>query len=698
MRRPFKAIVLKSFSTRLRPRPRAAGGLRRTEPTASSTPAKSRPRVRRHWRSRLPPLVLLAALGLACCASTSAGLRTRTTDAPGDIQGIEIEHSYTLEADGTWRRHLREQLRVVTEHGLDEIGDPRFVHHSGAERLEVMRAETTMRDGKVVAIKPNSVTETTPDALATAPAYADLRETVVTRVGLELGASTLLELERSGRGQAAPLWAEVPLHHWYPVDSLKIRIAVPADLPLRWACLGCEARPIEESAGDGAVLRFEFKDLPALNLDEAAHGPTAPPGQPRLVFSTAASWRSLVDDLATRFASASAPDEAVRQRALQLTERLATDAQRIEALHLFVARELATVHWPLDDFGWQPRSASAVLDSSYGHALDKAVLLAALLAAIDLPAMPALISRDALVAPGVPTLAPFDEVWLVLEHNGRPRWLDPTALHSGAALARREGRWVLPVQRSEAKPPRVLIARSPLVLGKPMPVKLGPTALAANRSALVAELTLAADGALTAELDLTLAGAYSPAKPAGKELDGAKLAKSAIGNLGLPEAYPLDCEGCASKVVQLARDSARFVASSKSQAAGAEQLVELHLPWTARSQLTGLDLHRSKRDLALELGWRGVEQSTVILHLPEGLELRSKLPAAELRNEVGSLVTTTTRSGDTLTLTRTLQLDRRVISPAQYPALRALAAELLRADHRALLFVEDDKKTAGKPE
>ncbi|MFH1808220.1 MAG: DUF3857 domain-containing protein [Pseudomonadota bacterium] len=637
--------------------------------------------------SRVLWLPLAGALILSCCASSSQRLRTRTTDEPGDAVAVEVVHHFSLEHDGTFRHRVLERTRLVTEHAIDELGDPRIAHRAGRETLQVVRAETSMRDGTIVAIQPNSITETVPDALGLAPAYTDLRETVVTLVGLETGCTTLLEHERAARGHKGPVWAEVPLATWYPTEKLSVQVAVPEDYPLRWSCLGCRVQPVEEKTAQGSSLRFDFTQVAPLNLDEVGREHLPVPGQPRLVFSTAASWRVLIDALRADLDRASTVDTTVQQRARDLTEHALRPQERALALQRFVASDLATVHWPQDALGWTPRSAAQVLDSSYGHALDKAVLLAALLLAVDIPATPVLISRDGLVDPKVPALAPFDELWLVVELDGQPLWLSPLQVHGTHGLAWIEGRWALPLLAGRPDKLPVLIARSPLALGQPLHLALGDEAVQQHQTQLSAAITLGDDGTMQLDVDQRLTGAYGASHEVNPDKGGQALAATLVQDLGLPKGVTAT-EGQPPRLVELSPAQTRVTATLAGQAAGVAAILELPLPRPARSQLAGLDLHRLHRDLPFELAHRGIERSVIEIQLPDGVELRSKLLEGELRNSVGSVITRHEHHKGRLVLTRELVLTQRLIAADKWPELRALAHELLRADAQTLLFVK----------
>ena len=619
-------------------------------------------------RRRLVLALACAALGCGCCGAGS-GARTRTTTSEQGVDAVvrHLEHHFMLSPDGTRAHRVHQVTHVVTDYAIDELGDPRLVHNAVGQRLSVLKAETRMRDGTVVAAKPNSVNETTPDVLATAPAYSDLRETVVSHVGMETGCVNELEYEVVGPTSPAPLWAEVPLNLAFPVERLVVRVTVPPTGRLVWACVGCQVRPVSASTPEGAETTFSWSRLPAYGLHESAPGSRPPiAGQPRLVLSTAPSWKALSDDLAARFAAASTPTAAVRAKADELLAGLATTEDRLARLQRFVASDLATVDWPLDQLGFSPAPAGIVLERSYGHTLDKAALLAALLQAAGIPARGALVSRDHLLAAEVPALAQLTEAWVIADAGGT-RWLSPAAVHRGDGRAHLEGRWVL---RLGAE--------------RPTPLDLGEAGGEANRSLVKAELALTAEGRVEGTLRVTATGTYDPFVDVEADKGGHALAVGLAGGLQAGD-WDTACDGCFADAVRLGPEASVFVLKGGIKAGDGDRVREVPLPWPPYSQLAGLALHHKNRSTIIQLRSRGVEESEVELTLPDGWDVASPLPAASLESPVGSVTVRSERKGPKLTITRKLRLAKRIIEPADYPHLRALAAALLRADARSVL-------------
>ena len=616
--------------------------------------------------------LLIAGLGASCAPSAAAqSLRTQSTQGGRDARGLLMEQTYTLSSDGSRAHRTHQRIEVISDFAIDKHGDPRVAYNAATQTLEVVRLRTTMRDGTEVDAKPNSINQTTPDAVALAPAYADMRETVLTHVGMEKGCTNDLEYVVAEQPSSRPLWGEVPLHTPFPIDKRTVRVTVPTSTPFHWACLGCDVEPTESSTPDGVERVFEWTSLTSVNLYEAGrHTHSALPGQRRLIFSTASDWPSVGRAINARLTAAAAVDDAIRERARTLIESQVTLEQKLLAIWRFVARDLGTIDWPLADFGHQPATAATVLQRSHGHSLDKAVLLKALLAAAEIESRFVLVSRDHLFSAKVPALGQMTEVWLIADLAGQSLWLSPTRLVAGDARAQLEGRYALDPSQ-----------------GAPFEIQAAHPQPETNQSVLVGKLSVKPCGKIKGELALTLTGTYNPFVEVDAKSHSGKLTGKLVSGLGTPEAWKTDCKDCDQRVNGLSPSSASFSVKGESQATRAGRVIEVHLPWAPRSQLAAADIHRSQRQTAMALRSRGLERTLLTITVPKSLELRSALPSGRVTTPIGEIVTSSEQTGTEIKIERSVRLTQRIIDPASYAHLKMLAAELLRADARSLLFI-----------
>lgn len=212
-----------------------------------------------------------------------------------------------------------------------------------------------------------------------------------------------------------------------PVRRARLELELPADVPVRWVARRLpDVTPAEQRIGDRRRLVFEARDLPAYQEVE----PGLPPEMartPYVGFSTGRSW----SDLAQRYSAI--VDRTLAGADLQpfLSTVRVPAASQLETIGLVLARVHQEVRYTgleLGAGGLLPRSPAETLRRKFGDCKDKAVLLAGLLRALDIPAYVALLyatEDDQDVEEALPGFGVFNHAIVVVP--GRPAiWIDPT--------------------------------------------------------------------------------------------------------------------------------------------------------------------------------------------------------------------------------------------------------------------------------
>jgi hypothetical protein len=332
-------------------------------------------------------------LSLLGCASPAAAQTTvtRITTVAADARVVERTIDIRIEADGRLTRVERRVVEFLTDFAQETYADPVVLFDRSRQRLTVQTARTTEPDGTTQDTPPIGINDLALPELAAAPAWAELRETVVTHVGIEPGARAELAwtVEDTAPPPGGIAGGEIGVRWAIPIDRFELRVTVPAGVELRHACVGCALTPTVAESDDTRTYVWQARDLAPLDLFEISDhvgGPGDGLQSERIVFSTAADWAAAVAPLRNAVEAAAVPTDAIRERAEALTKDAPTAAQRIEALQGFVADDLPTLRLPHGSPGRLPATASEVLQRSYGTPADKAVLLRALLAAVGIPA------------------------------------------------------------------------------------------------------------------------------------------------------------------------------------------------------------------------------------------------------------------------------------------------------------------------
>ena len=106
---------------------------------------------------------------------------------------VLFDGTYISDIDGMTAVHRQRLIKIYTEYAIDELGDPRLAYDSRRQELEIHAGRTYLPDGSTMDIPANGYNEVTPFGLDRSIEHLDIREMVVSHVGIVRGASILLD-------------------------------------------------------------------------------------------------------------------------------------------------------------------------------------------------------------------------------------------------------------------------------------------------------------------------------------------------------------------------------------------------------------------------------------------------------------------------------------------------------------------------
>jgi hypothetical protein len=559
----------------------------------------------------------------------------------------------TLDADGKVETHVEESWKMLSANlTRNDYFDPRIDYNAARSALRIDQARAYMADGTPVEAMENSFVPNTAGALQWAVPYAHLRQMTVAHVGVEHDATSVLaytvtDVQPSG----VPLWGVLDLQTVVPILDQWITIQVPEGTDLALAGVYCDVAPTTGTEGGVTSYEIHRTDVPAANVSEI---PDHHQGVQRLAYSTATDWTGVRAHLEPRIEAALVPSKAVQAKTDALVEGSTFPAEKMALIHGFVIDGVRTVHWPIAAFDHSVRSAHAVLDSSVGHPLDKAVLLGAMLRSAGLDAAVALASSDPTVA-DVASPSQLDQAWVRVNLGDKQVWLDPTTScdhHNRFDLA--------------GMPTLVLD-------GSGSGVQALPTLDAnLNRAAVRVEVDVKAgdDGVeISGTADLDLAMTYNPVVAYDRSKD--RQAGVAGGIAGAFGGASVDDVFVARQTCKLT--SLRTEFSGGAVEVGASGLAQLTLPRVPGAIGGGLQTFRNARTQALHLaGAPASERMDVTLAVPSGYEVAYQPGDEAIANSAGSFRRTVTSEDGELHVTTILVIEASDVTPAQWPDLRTL--------------------------
>lgn len=613
----------------------------------------------------------LAFLLFVPILAIAAGLPPQYANTPtakdypkADVLVLSESRAFTLAPDGRVTEKVRKVEKMLTYQGMDEAGDPHVAFNKESQELVVSLCRSYTPEGIVRDAKPNSFNEMTPFDLEKSPAYTSWREMVITKVGLDLNAVVELEYTITDKRPWRHYLEGVEvLQDGDPALVREVSVTVPAGTALKCKLFGWNAQP----AVSGSTTTVTLQNVPGLDPGQG-HGPSSE-FLPTFVFTTAPDWKSQADRLAAAVEKAEASTSpALDKKVEELVKGVEGAFDQILKVHDYVAEGINTVEWPMADFDYAPRAAAEIFDGGYGHALDKAVLLCAMLRKIGRDPKIAL-GRQAL--PGgldpaaVPCLAQMDGLLVRVEKGSGVLWLDPTAKLSDSSQKDFVGFKGLPLVAGMAE------------LHEMTPVEGASDFLWASLEAKAKE-----DLSLEGEATVTMAGHYSPYFAVQGCKDSQKKALEGFVGSVLPGASVSEFS-----VVRMEPGQAVFRVSFKVEApkAGAVKSLKTGLPDGSLLKKYNAS-YLAKRELPLVLPSAGEERLVLKVTLPEGMKPTYLPKDAKLENAAGSFSQTCAVKDGVLEVKCEAKVNGRVVSVQDYPGFRALYGLANDRPTRTILF------------
>ncbi len=582
-----------------------------------------------------------------------AGTPTAKEYPAADVLVLSQSRAFTLLPGGRVVESVKRVEKALTYQGMDEMGDPKIAFNKENQDLAIARCRTYTPDGRVVDAKANSFNEMTPFALEKAPAYTAWRQMVVTKVGLDVNAVVELEYTLTDKKPWRRFLEGVEvLRERDPALVQEVSVTVPEGMDLNWKLLNAEAKPEARTANGQTTITWTLRKVPAANFMGTARAEWS--FLPTLMFTTAPDWghqAAIVGGLVQKAMEISSP--ALDRKAGDLLAGIQDPFEKAVKLQNYVAEFINTVAWPLADFDFVPRSAAEVYDSGYGHGLDKAVLLCALLkkAGIDAAIAAVRMVPEGMEDPtAVPCLSQMTGTLVRAQMGKSVLWMDPDAPLSERSQRDFQGEKGLPLVKGSGE------------IHTMVPLE-APDALSVTLDAKVAQ-----DLSLEGKGTVSLSGAYSPFF----NLQGSKDAQKAF--LGSMVASVLPSAALSDfSVVRMDLARVVFNVSFKAPAPEKGTVKALKTGLPDGSALKGVHgIFLDVRDLPLVLSHGGSEKMDLKFILGEGLKPAYLPKAIAEQGAAGSLTQAWRAADGAVTLSFEAAIPKPVVAVKDYPAFRAL--------------------------
>src|SRR5208337_4093390 len=267
-------------------------------------------------------------------AITPAPAGSAQSPIPPDYsqEAYVIEHNHQVvhyENDGTGREQVDTQIRIISEGGVQALGQLKVGYSALSDKLDIVYVRVRKPDGSVVTAQDSTIQDlTTPNA----PVYTDYHEKHVSVPSLRPGDVLEYELVRTIVNPLAPnqFWTSYNFAETGIVLDEELEINVPKSRHIKLKTRpGYDPKVTDE--GDRRVYRWTHSHLKDQNPKTSQPKLPSPANQiPSVQLTTFESW----DDLGAWYGflerERRQPNDAVKAKAAELVKGKTDDMEKVK--------------------------------------------------------------------------------------------------------------------------------------------------------------------------------------------------------------------------------------------------------------------------------------------------------------------------------------------------------------------------------
>jgi len=389
----------------------------------------------------LKPLRLIT-IYLTCSYLCSAALFAQSS-APTEVKPDYSREAFvseqdithvTFENDGTSTRESTARIRIQSGAGVQRFGVLTLPYENSTETLDIDFVRVRKPDGTTVLTPPDAVQDMPSQITRQAPFYSDLHEKHVAVKGL--GPGDVLEFQTHWRTikPLAPgqFWFAFNFSHDAILLHQELQISVPRERAVKWN--SSKLKPVISDSGSHRVFTWTSSQLEHKSTEQerkdqeqasyqTVRGKLPPPD---VQLSTFQSWQEIGSWYINLQQDRAKPSPEIRAKATELTKSATNDDEKLRAIYNFVSTQFRYIGVSFGIGRYQPHPAKDVLSNQYGDCKDKHTLLASLLDAVGIKALPVFINSARDIDPDVPSPSQFDHVITAVPQGDHLIWLDTT--------------------------------------------------------------------------------------------------------------------------------------------------------------------------------------------------------------------------------------------------------------------------------
>ncbi len=293
---------------------------------------------------------------------------------------VELDSAHAWTTTHTWSK------QILTYAGKKRHSELKLEYNPAWEQLELVSAVVSNGNGAVHRVQPAECNVMDAPWVGGAPRYPPARTLVVSLPGVETG-SVISVATRSVRREAPFFALQYSFRGFEPVDQTELTLLVPSGLQMRMRPPAPPVRFTKRTNKGQHALRWTATDQAALAAEDAL-----PPRwtlAPTL-FASCGEWDAYASQVRRAFQRAATPRAQAERRARELVRGVASPAERLRRVRDAVVLGVRPAGPSFTELPLTFTPPDTTLADGYGHAADRALLLATMLRAVGFESEPVL--------------------------------------------------------------------------------------------------------------------------------------------------------------------------------------------------------------------------------------------------------------------------------------------------------------------
>lgn len=562
----------------------------------------------------------------------------------------KLVKEFTLNPDGSMEFHYYKELKINSHIALNNLyGETFIIYNPQYQNIVFNQAYTKQADGTIIKMPANAFNEVLPADAANAPAYNHLKEMVVTHTGLELGATIFLDYTLySKAGYLKELDIDEIVQEQSPIKDCKLIINVPVNKTLHYSLTGNHSKP--DVSENGMMKRYTWNLKNVKKASRETFRPVNKNNVPRLTATTYTSQTNALKALNNNIKTI--VNENGIKFTIDLVKAEKNELDRVLKIQEYVVNQIAACPLSMENTAYQTRAPYDVLISAYGTIPEKIRLMVAMLKAIGMnPEI--VVTYPETLSENIKGLKPLQDMRVKVNVDGKPLFLSVTSCPSKSMALRgnRDEVWSM---------------TEDTIL--PLPVKSNKEEIAHHTGMKIEKHKATSTGNVSFSENLM---------PQTNIKNLEKYIKNMVSlgrNIYKTQMMPAD-----HKVVM------NFTAEQKLYPENG------YLIFTLPNDLEGVEgwhmnMLNSSRSGELEIPYPVKENYTYDIEISPELALKTKTREIHIKNPIGYVKISIKANGQILKVQQELELDKAIISPAEYPYFKELMLAWTNPANQTLLF------------